>query len=247
MTPSTLTQFLLIVTFIVPGIVYQTVRARYLGDVPQNQDLAAKVLRALAASTFLALLYVIALTEQVTSVLSATPEEALDYSQDNAGACARWIISLVFVIPAVLAWAVSRWPWLKFRGVQLLGWLGRKNRELVPGPVRQWGLALETRTKNPTGLRFDSTPTAWDWAIDHGATDRGFVRVLDAEGQWWGGAFGGSSYFSTFPEEPAIYVEAAWTMSAEGVFVGEQTSTKGAWIPCKDARVVQFVSPPAEV
>ena len=241
MTPSTLTQFLLIATFVVPGIVYQTVRARYLGDVPQNRELAAKVLRALAASTLLGLAYVIALPERVAVVIAASPEEALAYAQVNAGLCARWAVVLVFLIPAGLAWVVSRWPWVRFRGVQLLGWLGRKTRGLWPGFVKQWGVELEARATNPKGLRVDSTPTTWDWGVDHAATGDGFVRVRDAEGQWWGGAFGRSSYFSSYPESPAIFVETAWTMSESGEFEERQTHTKGAWIPCKDAKTVQFM------
>ncbi|MGH4021723.1 MAG: hypothetical protein ACRDT0_21315 [Pseudonocardiaceae bacterium] len=39
-----------------------------------------------------------------------------------------------------------------------------------------------------------------------------------------------------------MFVEVAWTMSDTGEFSEEQRGRRGAWIPCKDARVVQFLS-----
>ncbi|MGH4021721.1 MAG: hypothetical protein ACRDT0_21300, partial [Pseudonocardiaceae bacterium] len=54
----------------------QTVRARYLGELPQNRELASKVLRALSASTMLALLYAIVFADTLARIVTATPEEA---------------------------------------------------------------------------------------------------------------------------------------------------------------------------
>lgn len=240
-TPSNLTQFLLILVFVVPGIVYQTVRARYLGEVPQNKELAAKVLRALAASTMLALGYVVVFSSRLAEVLAASPDEAATYAQEHAGRCAWWVFLLVFLVPAVLGRLVGWWPWVRFQLVGFAGWLARRSSIGWSEGLRGWGRGLEARTANPKGLLFDSTPTAWDWAVDHAAGGDGFVRVRDAEGQWWGGAFGKQSYFSTYPEEPAVFVETAWTLSETGEFMYKQPFTAGAWIPCKDVVTVQFM------
>jgi hypothetical protein len=86
--------------------------------------------------------------------------------------------------------------------------------------------------------------------IDHGARSPGFVRVLGKDGFWKGGAFARGSYFTTFPEPPAIFVETAWQVDENGEFVAQQAGTSGAWIPCAEALVVEFLtadqSPPPE-
>ncbi len=57
MTPSTATQLAILVTCVLPGIVYQAVRARLAGEAPQNRDTTNKILRALAASVVLVSVY----------------------------------------------------------------------------------------------------------------------------------------------------------------------------------------------
>jgi Family of unknown function (DUF6338) len=60
-------------------------------------------------------------------------------------------------------------------------------------------------------------------------------------GYWKGGAFARGSYFTTYPESPAIFVEVAWQLDEDGEFVTEQLGTSGAWIPCAEALVVGFL------
>jgi hypothetical protein len=45
MTPSTVTQLVLLMLFVVPGVVYQAVRARLAGEAPQNRDALARISR----------------------------------------------------------------------------------------------------------------------------------------------------------------------------------------------------------
>ncbi|MEZ0579302.1 DUF6338 family protein [Nocardioides sp. MH1] len=241
MTPSSLTQYLLIVAFVVPGIVYQTVRARYLGEVRQNSDLAAKVLRALAASTLLALLYAIVFADTVAHTLTSTPAQVRKHAEEHGSGYAWWAFILVFAVPAMLGRLVAAWPTARFRLVQLLCRAVNAAPQSKLKRTRKFAERLRDRTSNPQGLRFEATVSAWDWAVNHGGTSNGFVRVQDSAGQWWGGAFGNSSYFSDYPEDPAIYVEVAWTLSATGAFVEPQEGSRGAWIPCKDCRTVQFL------
>src|SRR4051794_24237197 len=123
MAPSNVQQYLLLVAFVVPGIVYQTVRARYLGELPQNREFTAKVLRALAASTMLALLYAILFADTLTRIVALTPEEARIYTQKHAGRDAGWAFVLLFVVPALLARLAAAAPWLRFWAVNLWSWL----------------------------------------------------------------------------------------------------------------------------
>jgi hypothetical protein len=242
MTPSDVQQYLLIVAFVVPGIIYQTVRARYLGEVPQNHDLAAKILRALSVSTLLALAYAIAFASTATSIIDSTPEQARNYTKAHPTKCAAWATVLLFLVPAVLARLNASWPTVRFFLVALLELFVKHVLRDWPKWLKRYADNLRVRTTDPAGLRFEPTATAWDWGVNHGGTSKGFVRVCDADGNWWGGAFGATSYFSNYPEDPALFVEMAWTLSDTGEFVEEQAGSRGSWIPCKDARTVQFLA-----
>lgn len=240
--PSNLTQYLLIVAIVVPGIVYQTVRARYQGELPQNRELAGKVLRALAASTIIVLGYAVVFARQLSLATSLTPEQARQYLQDHPTRIALWLVFLVFIVPAALARFAASWTLVRFALLRLWCWALGKAPAARLVRTKAHASTLLTRVGNPVGLRFDQTSSAWDWAVDHAAHRNGFVRIMDSEGQWWGGAFGGASYFSDYPQDPAVYLEVAWTMSDSGEFERKQNGTRGVWIPCKDARVVQFLA-----
>lgn len=54
-----------------------------------------------------------------------------------------------------------------------------------------------------------------------------------------------------YPESPAVFVEAAWQLTENGEFVIQQPGASGAWIPCAEALVVEFLHavqdhPPAD-
>lgn len=247
MTPSTVTQLAILVTFVIPGIVYQAVRARLAGEAPQNRDAANKVLRALAASVVLVSLYMITLGPRIFRATGGTAAGTGAWTAGHPRQAGIVALVLLFGAPAAAAtlaarrWAIgeviaahrdrgmlapSRWAHSHVPGKQI-------NRSL------SW---LAARCEQRGGLRYDATPTAWDWGVDHGARRPGFVRVLSKDGFWKGGAFARGSYFTTYPEPPAIFVEAAWQLTEDGEFVTQQAGTSGAWIPCAEALVVEFLN-----
>jgi hypothetical protein len=72
MTPSTLCQLAILIAFVLPGTVYQAVRARLAGEAPANRDLSNKVLRALAVSAVFDGLYGTILGPTIVSLLRTT-------------------------------------------------------------------------------------------------------------------------------------------------------------------------------
>ena len=83
------------------------------------------------------------------------------------------------------------------------------------------------------------TPTAWDFASDH--TRAGFVRILTKEGGWIGGYAGGGSFFSGYPEAREVFLEEAWMLDDDGVFLAPLGGTAGVWVRCDDVQLVQFL------
>ncbi|MGH4021722.1 MAG: DUF6338 family protein [Pseudonocardiaceae bacterium] len=106
---------------------------------------------------------------------------AVRRTRDHGSAGGRLVHSPVLGCDALWCWLTGKLP---------EQWLPR---------VKKHAKQLRAQTANPSGLRYDATPTAWDWAVDQAGSLNGFVRVCDAEGHWWGGAFGSSSYFSDYP------------------------------------------------
>lgn len=208
-----------------PGSVYQIVRARLAGEAPPNRDAANKVLRALAASVVLASLYLIALGPRLIGVFEGSRDASRDWIAKNPRATGLLALFLLFIVPATCAVIAARRWYIgeriaEFRG---RGFLDEEGRTGAWAPIRAINATLAWLARRSTmrgGLRFDPTPTAWDWAVDHAVDGLGFVRVLGKDNQWKGGAFSGGSYFTTYPEPPAVFVEQAWQLDGPGTIRG---------------------------
>jgi hypothetical protein len=248
MTPSTATQLAILIMFVIPGLVYQAVRARLAGEAPQNRDTTNKILRALAASVVLVSVYLITLGPALLRIAGDTTAETRAWIAGHPREVGVLAFTLLFAAPALAALvAARRWRIGEAVARVRCRWLlapGRWPASHAPGKQVNRALSwLAAQCEQRGGLRYDATPTAWDWAVDHGARSPGFVRVLGKDGSWKGGAFARGSYFTSFPEPPAIFVEAAWQLDGDGEFVAQQPGTSGAWIPCVDALVVEFLAP----
>ena len=249
MTPSTMTQLAIVVAFVLPGSVHQAVRARLAGEVPANRDLSNRILRALAASVVLDGLYGVVLGPAIVHLVGGSPQStdhARHWLLDHVRTASIFGLLLLFVIPTAFAYCAARrfaaGDWIaRWRERGLLSSTWRPRHARIRPLINRVLTRLAARCEMHGGLRFDPTPTAWDWAVDHGGTGDGFVRVLGKDGQWHGGLYRPSSFFSTFPESPAVFVQEAWQLDADGAFVRPQEGSRGAWIPCADASAVEFL------
>src|SRR6266542_852834 len=66
--PSSVPQLIILVAFILPGVVYQSVRSRLRGPAPDELNATNKVLRAAAVSTALVLVYAALLGPQLVDL-----------------------------------------------------------------------------------------------------------------------------------------------------------------------------------
>lgn len=94
-------QALTVLAVVIPGFVYQGVRARLRGPTPGDQDLGLRLIRSLAASGVFALVYVLVLGPPLIS-RARTPAHALDSPRLTAAV----LLALVFVVPAATAAAL---------------------------------------------------------------------------------------------------------------------------------------------
>lgn len=69
--PGDAPQLLIFVLFVIPGAVYQAVRSRLRGPTPEDQDIATRLLLAVAFSAGLNGLYIVALGGKVAEVVSS--------------------------------------------------------------------------------------------------------------------------------------------------------------------------------
>jgi hypothetical protein len=200
---------------VIPGFIYQGTRARLRGPTPDEQENIVRILRALATSGFLALLYVAILGGHLTD--AATDPRYFTENPPDRRLTAIALIGLVFAVPMVFAFIVHYC----------------KAHFVISG--------LRIERTNERFSVYDPTATAWDFAADH--MGRGFVRVYTSDDTWVGGRSEERSYFSGYPETREIYLQEAWELDEDGVFKRPIPGTAGVWIPCDDAQFVQFLTP----
>lgn len=212
--PGTGGQLLVLVLFILPGSVFQASRSRLRGPNPADQDATTKILRALAVSTGLNALYLALLGDKLLKPLQSRSVPALERAVDpKLAGC--WALTLLFAVPMLLAgldYWRTRWEWVK------------KAQKAMPG----------------LRLAYDPTPRAWDYAF----TDISpcYVRVQSADGRWAGGWFAEASFAASYPEPLELYIEEAFLMGEDGTFVAPQPGSRGMYVRCDDARVVEFLA-----
>ena len=126
---------------VIPGFIYQGTRSHLRGPMPDDRELGAPVLRALAVSGFLALLYVGVLGTCLADFVTHPGSPLKDDRQRTA-----WVlIVLIFVVPIVGAFLVHV-----------------ASASCVPERIAS-RLYKMLRIADRVGT-YDPTPTAWDFA-----------------------------------------------------------------------------------
>jgi hypothetical protein len=215
-------QAVTLLVIIIPGFIFQGTRSRLRGPSREEQEVTVRILQALAMSGFLALLYVVVLGARLTDPVM-NPEVFTDHdhhghpSPPDPRLSALILIVLVFVFPIALAWV------FQYCATHFV--------------IVDWCIKRTDRTFS----RYDSTPTAWDFAADH--MGQGFLRVYTKDNTWLGGRLQEDAYVSGFPEAREVFLNEAWELDEDGVFLHAVPGTAGIWIRCDDVQFVQFLEP----
>ena len=109
MTPTSVTQLMLLLLFVVPGFVYQAVRISVRGRLPLDIELSTRIVRAIVSSGIFALLYLIILGQPL---IDAARGHGFGFDHPRLGA----LLALVggVVIPSLLALVrVPNWEWIR--------------------------------------------------------------------------------------------------------------------------------------
>jgi len=205
-------QVVVILTFVVPGFVYQVSRQAVAGPDPEQQEFATRVLRAIVSTAAFAGVYALLFGGRVVEYIR-TPDRALDDVQ---------IVGVAFVVFALLT------PWLVAQGWYLLVTSERYQTTLSR-------IQTKLRLRRP----YDPTPSAWDFAFGKGRAS--WVRVRLQDGTWLGGYFGAESYASSFPNPQEIFVEEGWVINDDGTFADVKHAPNGMIIRCTNAVCVDFL------
>lgn len=86
------------------------------------------------------------------------------------------------------------------------------------------------------------TPRAWDYIFSQ--RKEYFVLVTLSDGKKLAGEYSEKSFTSSFPEDPQIYLEKAWEVSAEGGFERIREQSEGILILSKDIQSIEFFQHP---
>jgi hypothetical protein len=211
--PTSATQLLIVLVLIVPGFVYQGVRIRLRGRTVNEQELSARIMHALVASTVFALFYVMLAGASV-----ADAGHLQDAATDSPRRYAVLGFAAAFVIPPLAA--------------ALVTWLGSAG----------WWRPVVDRMRPKGWRRVDPTPTAWDVAFQDLPAGC-YVRVRTRDGDWFAGWFGSESYASSWPDPRSLFVEQSFHIDQDGVIGDLVEGTAGAVINCEDALLVELLQP----
>ncbi|MDO1482245.1 DUF6338 family protein [Rhodococcus ruber] len=127
-------QALTVLLAVIPGFVYQGVRRSYAGPSPEDRDLGVRLMRALAFSGLIGLIYLALLG---TTLRDFVRQPIDDLSEGEIFSASLLAIVLVFVVPSAIALAHH-------------GWSAKRNL-----PSTSWRDRFSM---------YDPTPTAWDFA-----------------------------------------------------------------------------------
>lgn len=212
MVPSTATQLLITLVLVVPGFVYHGVLIRIGGRTPADADLSSRLMRAIVASTIFALTYLVIAGTQIGDALTRTPEEGLQHLRKYAVASIVGVVIVPVLAAAAMAWALGS---ERFQEIK---------HSVLPD---RWN-------------RIDTRPSAWDVAFA-AAEHPCFVRVQMRDRTWYAGYFGPSSYASSFPDPPSLFLEISYAVDDEGRILEPIEGNAGAVINCSEAVLVELL------
>jgi hypothetical protein len=148
--PESAPALLILVAFVLPGVVYQSVRSRLRGPTPDELNITTKVLRAAAVSTVLMLTYGIVIGP---TLRDAANSRGWLYNHPR-GAASLGLI-LLFAIPAALA--IGEHLWTQWRDKPEWGdWEMLSQRDPTP---TAWDFAF--RDREPCFLRVLTNDGRW--------------------------------------------------------------------------------------
>lgn len=225
-------QALTLIAVLLPGFVFQGVLRGRLGPSPEDKELTARLLRALAISVGLLLAYILCLGDALLDRLVDPQHRFSDHPRLTG------IVGflLVFVVPAVGGHLTASFLTRQSYN-RTAFWQTIFTKASGEGSM-SWKRALFSTESN-----YNPVPTAWDFAT--GSVDpESFVRILNAEGQWIGGRVTGAAYFTSYPEPRDVFIDEAWSLDENGEFQDILPGPTGMWVPCADAQLMQIIPAP---
>lgn len=214
--PGTVAQVLFILLAMMPGFVFSAVRARRRGPSPDDQELSVRLLRSFGVSAALLGAYTVLFGSWgVQQIVGAQGRPATGLIVDSPRQAALLAIILIGVIPA---------------GLAVLDDLRQDGR------LDFWKIRLRYQG------RYHAVPSAWDFAGPQlGDT---FIRVRLNDGTWVGGWFSADSFLSSYPEPRDLFIQSQWKLDETGRFIERVEGTRGVYVSCGQADVIEWVEPP---
>lgn len=193
MPPSTLVGFLIVVTTVLPGAVYQWAFERQVSAF--GVTLADRILRFIAVST---LFHLVLAWPEYALYRIVLAEPGLRSGQFFA----LWVlVGVLVVIPALVGSTLGGlyatrqtregWRWFRMR----------------ISPVREDRILRLLLGRSPA-------PRAWDYFFSDRPTV--YLRVRTFGGHWLAGRFARESYAGGFPHEADLLLEEAWDVDEDG-------------------------------
>ncbi|MFJ5779478.1 DUF6338 family protein [Streptomyces sp. NPDC093094] len=109
MTPTTVQQLAILVLLVLPGTSYLFARERLLGVREAEQEVNNRLLRALTVGFLLDAAYLISAGPHLVRLLRGRGKGPLAGVAEQPREAGLWLLCLVVVVPALVAWAEAYW------------------------------------------------------------------------------------------------------------------------------------------
>ncbi|MFF1574134.1 DUF6338 family protein [Leifsonia sp. NPDC058292] len=211
--PQTAFALVVLITLVVPGLVYALVRTSIRGFRADDQKLDSRIAQALVVSVILDSVYLIILGRWFADLVKVGTDGSLTILDPIRLGCSLLLLGII--VPAIVALVFN---------------LRRRSFKDSSG-----------NTQHSWKWLYRSTPTAWDAAFTR--NDGHMVRVRLPGGRFVGGYFGEGSYISTYPEPRDLYLSHQFVVDDTGAFGDMLPTSRGVWIRIPDGAIVEFLEP----
>ncbi|WP_255376040.1 DUF6338 family protein [Demequina sp. NBRC 110057] len=207
MTPSSVTQVVIWLLALVPGIVYRAARMRSAGANSRDLDATHRILGAFVASVVFAACYALLFGDAILELLT-TPIAETDLATLGGTAIVCCVVApmLVAVAVNVAANVAAKENWQDLRG-----WKSSDKRiRTTTANVAAWLYV------NALGRFIRVTP--WDLRVPHlGDT---WVRIRKRDGVFLMGYLSAEAGFvATYPDRPSLFLSPQASVDSDGTFI----------------------------
>ena len=226
MIPSTVSQVVVMLVALVPGITYRAMRVRVTGRNPNDASLSHRALRAFVSSVMFVSAYAICFSKDFDSLIDAPGDRSARFLAFVVVAGGLAVPALVGLLVNALAAAISAARDRMYA------------KRFDPGtPLGKRLRRIAWVEQYVVGTMDELRP--WDARVPGRAPC--YVRIRKSDGTFLMGFLDAAGHVSTYPDSPALFMAVQYDVDETGAPQEQTPGTKGIWYQLAPGDIVEFI------